>query len=256
MEYNKYVDLKNIEDEIFEKTITENPEIGWFKEFYEDFQKIINIIPFERRKKELPENPAVYYLNITSTLKIIYTSVSILHLISKGYYGQSMNLLRAIQEEYHHMLFFNYHPPNEIKQWNEGKIKSSKIQSKMSTSKHIPKKWKGLAKDRNRLYEALSLFEHPSRVGWSSVVKVDEETGENILKLLPLYESNSFNTVFIGLMSYIENTLLLLLEIYEEETKAARLHDIIKQRLIHFETEYLIPTLNNMKLDIGTKIIG
>jgi len=256
MEYNKYVDLEKVEDEIFKKTMTDAPEIGWFKEFYEDFQKIINIIPFERRKNESPENPAIYYLNITSTLKIIYTSISILHLSSKGYYGQSMNLLRAIQEEYQHMLFFNYHPPNEIKQWNEGKIKSSKIISKISSSKHIPKKWKGKAKYRNQLYDALSHFEHPSREGWSSVVKVDKETGSNILKFLPMYESNSFNTVFTGVMSFIENTLFLLLEIYEDETKAARLHDAIKQRLNHFEVEYLIPTLNNMKIDSGIKIIG
>ena len=46
MEYNKYVDLEKIEDEIFEKTMTEALEIGWFKEFYEDFQKIINIREF------------------------------------------------------------------------------------------------------------------------------------------------------------------------------------------------------------------
>jgi len=256
MEYNTYEDLLKQESEIYKNTIEESPEIGWYILFYEALQKIITIIPNKRGEDELPKNPAIYYLNITSTLKIIYTSNSILHLISKSYYAQGMILLRTIQEEYQHMLFFNYHPPNQIKQWNEGKIKSDRIKTYMSTSKHIPKKWKGIAKDHFNLHGALSLFVHPSRIGWSGVVKVDKVTGNNILKLLPMYEKNSFNTNFVALTSFIGNTLLLLLEIYKNELKDTGIYNEIMHKIKLFESEYLMPTLHNMKLDINTRIIG
>ena len=256
MEYNTYEDLINQETQIIKKTIDESPEIGWFKQFYEDIQKIIFQIPYKRRNNELLENPAIYYLILTSTLKIIYISNSILRLISRGYYGQGMNLLRAIQDEYHHLLFFNYHPPNQIKQWNEGKIKSKHIQRYMSTSKHIPKKWKGIVKHGIKLYEILSSFVHPSRYGWRGVVLVDKVTGDNILKILPIYENNSFNTIFIGLMSYLSNTTLLLLDIYERELKDSGIYNNIMQKLKQCESEYMLPTLKNMTLDTHLNIIG
>ena len=93
MEHNTHEDLIKQESEIRKKTIEETPEIGWFKELYEDFQKIISVILIQRRENELSENPPLYYLNITSTLKIIYASNSILNVISRGYYGIGMNLL-------------------------------------------------------------------------------------------------------------------------------------------------------------------
>lgn len=255
MEYNTYEDLLKQEFEINKNTIEENPEIGWFNHFYEDFQKIITIIPYKRREEELPTNPAIFYLLITSTLKIIYTSNSILHLISRGYYAQGMNLLRAILEEYQHMLFFNYHPPNQIKQWDEGRIKSSLVKRYMSTSKHIPKKWKGRAKDHVNLQGTLSLFVHPSRIGWSGVVKVDEVTGNNLLKFLPMYEQNSFRNVFVVLMTLFTGTLLMLLEIYENELKDTGIYNEIRDKITLFESEYLMPTLHNMKFDINTRIL-
>ena len=256
MEYNKYEDLIKKESAIIRKTIRESPEIGWYKVLYEEIQKILSIIPYKRRENELPANPALYYLNVTSTLKIIYTSNSIVHLILRGYYGLGMNLLRLIQEEYQHMLFFNYHPPNELKQWNEGKIKSSIIQKYMSTSKYIPKKWKGIAQDHYKLHEMLSKFVHPSRIGWSGVVAVDEDTGKNIIKLLPMYEKNSFNNIFVAIISFIQNTVLLLLDIYENESKAKSIHAPMYEKLTQIESEYLLPTLTNMKFDTDVRIIG
>lgn len=255
MEYNTYEDLLKQESEINKNTIEESPEIGWFNHFYEDLQKIITIIPHKRREGELSTNPAIFYLLITSTLKIIYASNSILHLISRGYYAQGMVLLRTIQEENQHMLFFNYHPPNQIKQWGEGKIKSERIKRYMTTSKHIPKKWKGIAKDHVNLHSTLSLFVHTSRMGWSGVVKVDKVTGNNFLKFLPMYEKNSFRNVFVALMAFIGNTLLILLEIYENELKDTGIYNEIMNKITLFESEYLMPTLHNMKLDINTRII-
>ena len=210
----------------------------------------------KRRNDELPENPAIFYLILTSTLKIVYLSNSILHLISRGYYGQGMNLLRSVQEEHHSLLFFNYHPRNQIKQWNEGKIKYKQINRYMTSSKYIPKKWKGIVKHRMRIHEVLSSFVHTSRYGWSGVVKVEKSTGNNLLKMLPIYERTSFNTVFIALMLNLGNTILLLLEIYENELKDSRIYEEIYNKLEQCEFEYMWPTLENMKLDNGKEILG
>jgi len=256
MEYNKYDDLVTQESLVNKKTIEEFPEIGWFKQFYEDLQKIIILIPDVRREDELRENPAIFYLNKITTLQLVYNSTSILHLISRGYYGQSMILLRSMQELFQHMLFFNFHLPNDIKQWNEGRIKSTRIQSYMSTSKHIPKKWKGISNDHFKLYEMLSKFVHPSRIGWSGVVKIDDVSDDHFIKLLPKYESNSFRNVFFALMSFIANVLLLLLEIYEKEVKGSGIFDIITEKIRQFEQEYMWPTYHIMQLDTKLNVIG
>jgi hypothetical protein len=43
-EHNTYEDLIKQESSILRKTKKESPEIGWYKEIYEDIQKIIIII--------------------------------------------------------------------------------------------------------------------------------------------------------------------------------------------------------------------
>jgi len=256
MEFNTYSDLLKQESKVYEETIKESPEIGWFKEFYQDIQRIMYLIPNKRRNDELPENPPIFYLILTSTLQIVYLSNSILHLISRGYYGQGMNLLRSVQEEYHSLLFFNYHPRNQIKQWNEGKIKYKQINSFMTSSHYIPKKWRGIVKHRIKIHKVLSSFVHTSRYGWSGVVKVEETTGDNLLKMLPIYEQTSFNTVFIALTLYLGNIILFLLEIYENELKDSGLYEEIFNILKQCESEYMWPTLQNMRLDIGKEILG
>jgi len=249
-------DLRERESDILQQTNDKSPEIFWFHEFYKNLQKILFIVPEKREEDELDENPSRFFLLITTTFKIVHSSHSIMNLITRGYYHQGMILLRSIQEEYHHLLFFAYHPNNDIKQWREQRIKSKQINKFMKKSGYIPKKWKAKRGSTDSMLKMLSSYVHPSIDTWGSILDIKKDPLDINLKILPRYENNSFNTVFTGLMLYLDLTTKLLLELYETELKKARTWVEITESLYQFNLEYMDPILKLMSLDYGTKMIG
>ena len=256
MSYNTRNDLQKHESDVLKRTKEESPEIGWYYEFYKGLQQIISIIPKERNNEELPENPAIFLLLMTTSLKIMQTSNSILNLISKGYYHQGMILLRSIQEEFHHLLFFTFYPKNYIKQWREQKIRYKHINKFMNKSDYIPKRWKSKDKTNTSMYEVLSSYVHPSIDRWSSILSFQKEQQEVIIKLLPRYEKNSFNTVFSGVMLYLANTITLLMEKYKIDIKEASFWEDMASKLDQFDLEYFQPLIELMKSEYDTRLIG
>ena len=258
MKYDTPTELKKQESDIFTKTNNESPEIGWFFEFYKILLQILSIIPKKRDEGELPENTAIYFLVVKTSLQIIHTSNSILNLISKGYYHQGMILLRSIQEEYHHLLFFIFHPQNQIKQWCEGKIKYKNINKYVNSSKYkcIPNRWKPKYNINITMYNLLSKYVHPTIEGWSSILKIEKDQRDIKLKLLPSYEKNSFNTVFTGVITFLGNTITLLMEKYNNEIFEAGIRDDVASKLKQFDSEYFLPLMELMKSDYDTRIIG
>ncbi len=256
MKYNTKEELEKRESDIFKKTDDISPEIGWFYEFYEILQQIFFIIPEKRGENELIENPPIYLLQMVTILRIIHTSNSIIKLISIGYYHEGMILLRSIQEEYHHLLFFTFHPRNYIKQWKEGRIKNKQINQYMITSRYIPERWKAKKNLNDPMYSVLSSYVHPNIGAWGSIVEVKKDPLEINLKALPRYEQNSFNTVFTGVLVFLVNTISLLMEVYQIEITDAGILETITKKISQFEFEYLNPTLELMKSEYDTNIIG
>ena len=258
MKYNTPDDLQEQESKILEKTLSESPEIMWFNEFFIILEKILFLIPKKREKEVLDVNPAMFFLLVWTTLKILHTSNSIMNLIYRGYYHQGMILLRSIQEEFHHLLFFRFHPQNDIKQWAEGRYNYKTINKFMNKKKNIyvPKKWKEGIRKSDKMYGMLSRYVHPSIESMPSILKTQKNSSELTIKHLPIFEKNSFNTVYTGVIAYLSNTIHLLLEKYETEIKEAGIREEILEKLSFCEQEYMIPILKLMSFDDGTPLIG
>jgi len=259
MKYNTPDDLKEQESKTMTETLKESPEIFWFNEFYIILQKILFLIPKKREKEELDVNPAIFFLLMWTTLKIVHTSNSIMNLIYRGYYHQGMILLRSIQEEFHHLLFFRFHPQNDIKQWAEGRYNFKTINKVVKKKKNIyvPKRWKEGLHESDIMYEMLSRYVHPSIESWTSILKIQKNSSDIHIKYLPIFEKNSFDTVYSGVIVYLGNTINLLIEKYETEIKEAGIREEIIEKLSFCEQEYMIPILKLMSLDDdGTPIIG
>jgi hypothetical protein len=238
MTYNTLGYLKKEESKIFFETNKAHPELIWFREFYKIIQLIISTIP-EKDDNESVEYQFRYILIITSAIKIMHTSNSIFNLICNGYYHQGMILLRSIQEEYHHLLFYIFHPMHQVKQRVNGDIKPNKINAYVNSSKykHIPKEWKPQSDKNIEMYGILSSYVHPNIESLGSIMNMKDELQELQLKILPRYEKNSFNTVFSGFMLYLGNAISVLRVTYENVLEEAGILDDIYSTQIRFEGE-------------------
>ena len=97
---------------------------------------------------------------------------------------------------------------------------------------------------------------HPSIESMNSILKTQNNSSDLHIKHLPIFEKNSFNTVYTGVIAYLSNTIHLLLEKYETEIKEAGIREEILEKLSFCEQEYMIPILKLMSFDDGTPLIG
>ncbi len=171
--------LKKEENAIFADTIKEFPEMGWYRELYTDFQEIINLEGL--LSDDDKEIPSVKSLILATTCKLLHTSRAIILLSSHGYYRESLMLLRSVQEDYQHVLFFYFYP-EKINDWiNDKKPKSvrklinKKIRNRTSHLRHYSKEVEGLIQGMGIAQGLLSKFAHTTRTSVLNLFVIQPE---------------------------------------------------------------------------------
>lgn len=241
-------DLLVAEKKVLNETKKIFPEIGYYKTLFNEFQKIFSIDTVWEYPNDDQKKPPEKYLIRTHALKAVFTSNSILNLSLRGYYGQSYGLLRSLIEDFEHILFFHYQLPNEIKQWNEGKINRQSVHNMISKNIDIPNNYRKVVKTQVKLFERLNKFVHPSRESWTGVFYIDNEIDELKEKLLPVFVHSTFEIILLILILYNVNILDFIINIYEVDFRyldiLTNLNKILDETILY----YILPTMKKLHL--------
>ncbi|MCW4048642.1 MAG: hypothetical protein NWE89_02790 [Candidatus Bathyarchaeota archaeon] len=244
-------DLLVAEKNVLNETKKNFPEIGYYKTLYNEFQKIFSIDTLKEYTNKSKKKPPEKYLIRTHTLKAVYSSNSILNLSLRGYYGQSYSLLRSLLEDYEHILFFYYQSPNQIKQWNEGKINRQSVRNLISKNVDIPINYRKVVKTQVKLFERLNKFVHSSRESWTAVFFIDSETEELKEKLLPVFVDGTFDIILLLLILYNVNILDFITNIYEVDLRGPEILKNLNKILDETTMYYIHPTMKKLRARAG-----
>lgn len=239
-------DLQVAEEKVMHETKENFPEIDYYKTLYHEFLKILSVDALKEYNNKNKKKPPEKYLIRTHTLKAIYTSNSILILSSRGYYGQSYGLLRSFLEDFEHLLYFYYQSPNQIKQWNEGKISRQSVRNAISKNIDIPVNYREVIKSQVTLFEILNKFVHPSRESWTGVLYIDPETEKIKEKLLPVFIYDTFDIILLILILYSVNILDFITNIYEVDLRGTGILTNINKIMDEIIRYYIQPTMKRL----------
>ena len=239
-------DLQAAEKKVMHETKENFPEMDYYKTLFHEFQKILSVDALKEYNNNNKKKPPEKYLMRTHTLKAVYTSNSILILSSRGYYGQSYSLLRSFLEDYEHLLYFYYQSPNQIKQWNEGKISRQSVRNAISKNKDIPVDYRNVIKNQVTLFELLNKFVHSSRESWTGVLYIDSETEKIKEKLLPVFNYGTFEVILLILILYSVNIMDFITNIYEVDLRGSGILTNLNKIMDEIIRYYIHPTMKRL----------